>query len=97
MDYKEVLQGFFVKSTDQQRFDTHIVKTFGLSRNFMANQQINNILHHMDRLQGGLARIFGKSTDQQRFDTHIVKKFGLATNFLANQQINNILHHMDGL
>ena len=48
----------FGESTDQQRFDTHIVKKFGLARNFLANQQINNILYHMDGLQGGLASDF---------------------------------------
>ena len=42
----------------------------------------------MDRLQGGLARIFGKSTDQQRFDTHIVKNLDLQEFFgeSTNQQ-----------
>ena len=68
MDCKEVLQVIFGESTDQQRFDTHIVKKFGLIRNFLANQQINNILHHVDTLQGSLARIFGESTNQQCFE-----------------------------
>ena len=58
----DTLQGslarIFGESTDQQSFDTHIVKKFGLARNFLANQQINNILLHINGLQGGLARIF---------------------------------------
>ena len=48
----------FGESTDQQRFDTHTVEKFDLASNVLANQQINNILHHIDGLQGGIASDF---------------------------------------
>ena len=59
IDCKEVSQGFLA---NQKRFDTHIVRKLGLAGIFLANQQINKILHHMDGLQGGLEGFFGKST-----------------------------------
>ena len=58
MDCKEVLQVIFGESRDQQHFDTHAVEKFDLASNILANQQINNILHHIDELQGGLASDF---------------------------------------